>query len=241
VEIKIVNDYLAVSEKAAAIVAATVERKSDAVLGLATGSTPEGMYSCLVQMYREQKIDFGRVTTFNLDEYFGLAADHPQSYYFYMHQHFFNHVNIDAGRINLPSCAEEDIEQSCLEYDQKIIASGGIDLQVLGVGTNGHIGFNEPNSQLTAQTHLVNLTSETIEANSRFFDSPAAVPRQAVTMGMASIMHASKIMLLATGAGKSKVVQEMCSGKISTGLPASLLQLHRDVILLVDAEAAALL
>lgn len=240
-EIKIVNDYLAVSEKAAAIVAATVERKSDAVLGLATGSTPEGMYSCLVQMYREQKIDFGRVTTFNLDEYFGLSAGHPQSYYSYMHQHFFSHVNVDVGRINLPSCAEEGIEQSCLEYDQKIIAAGGIDLQVLGIGTNGHIGFNEPNSQLTAQTHLVNLTSETIEANSRFFDSPAAVPRQAVTMGMASIMHASKIMLLATGAGKSRAVQEMCSGKINTGLPASLLQLHRDVILLVDAEAAALL
>lgn len=240
-EIKIVNDYQAVSEKAAAIVAKTVERKSDAVLGLATGSTPEGMYSCLVQMYREQKIDFSRVTTFNLDEYFGLAADHPQSYYCYMHQHFFNHVNIDAGRINLPSCAEEGIEQACLEYDQKIIAAGGIDLQVLGVGTNGHIGFNEPNSQLTAQTHLVNLTSETIEANSRFFDSPVAVPRQAVTMGMASIMHASKIILLATGAGKSKVVQEMCSGRINTNLPASLLQLHRDVILLVDAEAAALI
>ena len=240
-EIKIVNDNQAVSEKAAAIVAAMVERKSDAVLGLATGSTPEGMYSCLVQMYREQKIDFGRVTTFNLDEYFGLAADHPQSYYCYMHQHFFYHVNIDKGRIHLPSCAEEEVEQYCLEYDQKIVAAGGIDLQVLGIGTNGHIGFNEPESHLTAQTHLVNLSSETIEANSRFFDSAAAVPRQAVTMGMASIMHAAKIMLLATGAGKAKAVQQMCSGKISTGLPASLLQLHRDVILLVDAEAAALL
>lgn len=240
-EIKTVNNYRELSEKAAAIVAGELNRRPDSVLGLATGSTPEGMYAQLVKMYNKKEIDFNDVVTFNLDEYAGLSPEHPQSYHFYMYSNFFDHVNIKPGNIHIPYCGDQDLDLACKEYDQKIKDAGGINLQILGLGVNGHIGFNEPCEYLYTDTHLVDLTAETIEANSRFFSSREEVPRQAVTMGVASIMHAEKILLMAAGENKARAVQLMCCGRITTSLPASLLQLHRNIVLIVDREAAALL
>ncbi len=239
--IQIVDDYKQMSARAAGVVASQVILKNNAVLGLATGSTPEGMYHQLVEMHREGTVDFSKVVTFNLDEYLGLSPEHTQSYHYYMKHHLFNHINVPSKNIHIPRGQTEDLENMCLEYDQKIAEAGGIDLQVLGVGTNGHIGFNEPGSHLKMQTHVIDLTRDTIEANSRFFDTPENVPRQAVTMGMGSIMKARRIMLLASGAKKAPVIKETVSGKITTEVPASFLQLHPRVIMILDREAAALL
>lgn len=239
--IVIAEDYTALSEKAARLVAARLRGKKDLVLGLPTGSTPEGMYAELVKLYREGKVDFGEVVTFNLDEYCGLRADHPQSYHYYMCRHFFDHVNVSEKKRHIPACSEGDENENCAWYDQLIDEVGGIDLQVLGIGVNGHIAFNEPADCLTAKTHLIQLSEKTIEANSRFFNSPAEVPRRAITMGMASIMHASEILLLASGKNKARAVEKAFSGVITTQLPASLLQLHNNCTLLLDREAASLL
>jgi glucosamine-6-phosphate deaminase len=240
-ELIIVDTHREMNERAAMEVVAAVGSKPAAVLGLATGSTPEGMYAQLVKLNRESKIDFGRVTTFNLDEYAGLAPEHEQSYYYYMHHHLFNHINIRPEQINMPSCDLENVDQFCLEYDRRIADAGGIDLQVLGIGGNGHIGFNEPGAQLRVHTHLVDLTEDTILANSRFFGSAAAVPRQAVTMGLGSIMLAKKIILLAAGKAKAEAIARTVCGLITTEIPASVLQLHRAVTIIVDREAAALI
>jgi glucosamine-6-phosphate deaminase len=240
-QIIVADDYSELSERAAGIVATVVKEKDGAVLGLATGSTPEGMYARLIQLYREGEVDFSKTVTFNLDEYAGLPPEHEQSYHYFMHRHFFDHVNISPESINIPQCPDPENPGQCSNYDRRVKVAGGINLQVLGIGINGHIGFNEPGQYLQAQTHLAELSEETIEANSRFFKSPREVPRKAVTMGMGSIMHADKILLLACGSSKAKAIKTMCSGKITTGLPASLLQLHRNVIVLVDREAAALI
>jgi len=240
-KIYIVEDYRQLSLKAAAIVAGQINVKPNAVLGLATGSTPEGMYSELVRLYRAGAVDFSEVKTFNLDEYAGLDPGHPQSYHYYMHHHLFNHVNIPAGNIHLPCGNAADITAGCREYDQKIAAAGGIDLQVLGIGVNGHIGFNEPGESLSVGTHLIDLSQETIEANSRFFASAEEVPRQAVTMGMGSIMKARRILLLASGKNKARAIQETVCGRVTPRVPASFLQLHRRAILIIDREAASLL
>jgi len=241
-EIQIVDNYQQMTIKAADIVAHQVNQKKDSVLGLATGSTPEGMYARLVEMYRDKMIDFASVVTFNLDEYTALSLKHPQSYHCYMGRHLFDHVNIRPENTHIPhGNNEQDISEVCREYDDKISSMGGIDLQILGIGVNGHIGFNEPGQFLQTRTHLVELAEETVEANSRFFSSPEEVPRRAITMGMASIMHAKKIMLLASGESKASAIQKSVSGRISTDIPASLLQLHRDIILIVDKQAASLL
>ncbi|MDO9574239.1 MAG: glucosamine-6-phosphate deaminase [Candidatus Contubernalis sp.] len=240
-QIHIVEDYQQLSAKAASIVASQVILKSNSVLGLATGSTPEGMYRGLVQMHQAGTVDFNGVVTFNLDEYLGLSSEHPQSYHYFMHQHLFNHINVLPENIHIPSGQAEDMAKYCLEYDQKIAAAGGIDLQVLGIGGNGHIGFNEPHQYLNVQTQVVDLTEETIEANSRFFATAQEVPGQAVTMGMGSIMKAQRILLLASGKNKAAVIKETVSGKISTEIPASFLQLHRELILVLDKEVASLL
>jgi len=240
-KIIVVDSYREMSKRAAKLVAAEVEANPLAVLGLATGSTPEGMYAELVKLNREGKVDFSRVTTFNLDEYAGLAPEHDQSYYYYMHHHLFNQINVRPEQINMPSCDLEDVDQFCLEYDQRIAAAGGIDLQVLGIGGNGHIGFNEPGDQLRVHTHLVDLTEDTILANSRFFNSVEEVPKQAVTMGLGSIMLAGKIILLAAGKAKSEAIARTVCGLITTAIPASILQLHRDVTIIVDREAADLI
>ncbi len=240
-KIHIVEDYREMSTRAAGIVASQVILKNNSVLGLATGSTPEGMYRELVKLNQERTVDFSGVITFNLDEYIGLPPGHPQSYHHYMHHHFFNHINVAPQNIHIPQGQAGNMAETCLEYDQKIADAGGIDLQVLGIGANGHIGFNEPHTYLKMQTHLIDLTEETVEANSRFFDTAEEVPRQAVTMGMGSIMQARRILLLASGKNKAPAIKETVSGKITTAVPASFLQLHREVILILDKEAASLM
>ncbi len=241
-DLKIVDNYDDMSEIAANIVAGLMQSKRTAVLGLATGSTPEGMYARLVEMYREGRIDFSSVITFNLDEYVGLAPEHPQSYHQYMNKHLFDHVNTRPNNISIPYCSSnDDPAVVCAEFENRIKQAGGIDLQILGIGVNGHVGFNEPASRLRTATHLVELAEETIKANSRFFESVAEVPRKAITMGMGSIMGAKKVVLLASGENKAEAVRDSFSGLLSTETPASLLQLHRDVIVVVDREAASLL
>jgi glucosamine-6-phosphate deaminase len=235
------DDYQILSLRAAAVVADEINHNPQAVIGLATGSTPEGMYAELVKMNRQKRVDFSRVITFNLDEYAGLSPEHEQSYYHYMHKNLFNNVNINPALVNMPTCEVSDIDRFCQEYDQRIAAAGGIDLQVLGIGGNGHIGFNEPGRQLRVQTHLVELTEETISANSRFFSSVEEVPKQAVTMGLGSIMLAKKILLLAVSKSKAEAIARTVCGLITTELPASILQLHRDVTLIVDREAGSLI
>lgn len=240
-KIHIVEDYQELSIKAASIVASQLILKNNSVLGLATGSTPEGMYHQLAELNNKKLIDFSEVITFNLDEYLGLSPKHPQSYHYFMHHHLFDHINIPAQNVHVPSGQAQDMAQYCQDYDHQIINAGGIDLQVLGIGGNGHIGFNEPHTSLKVGTHVVDLTPETIAANSRFFTTPDEVPRQAVTMGMGSIMKAKRILLLASGKNKAPVIKETLSGRISTQVPASFLQLHHQLILILDKEAASLL
>ncbi len=239
--LKIVDDYDAMSEFAAKLVADLIIFKKKAVLGFATGSTPEGMYTRLVEMYRQGKIDFKAVTAFNLDEYVSLSPDHPQSYYAYMCNNIFKHVNINPKKINIPSSNSENINERCKDYEKKITKAGGIDLQVLGIGINGHIGFNEPAQYLRSSTHLVELAEETIKANSRFFQSIDEVPRQAITMGMGSIMKANRILLLASGGKKAEAIRNSFSGFVTTESPASFLQLHKDAVIVIDRKAASLL
>jgi glucosamine-6-phosphate deaminase len=241
VRIKRVEDYQELSREAAKIVSSQIVLKPDSVLGLATGSTPVGMYENLVQMHQAGEIDFKEVTTFNLDEYLDISPGHPQSYHYYMYDKFFNYVNIPKIRINIPPGTEDNLEQSCLKYDRDIKDAGGIDLQVLGIGTNGHIGFNEPDNKLNAGTHIVELAEETIEDNSRFFDSRAEVPKQAISMGMGNILKADRILLLASGERKAEAIQDTIKGKITTEVPGSLLQLHDEVIVIIDKEAGELL
>lgn len=232
----ILEDYQGLSKKAASIVSSQVILKPDSVLGLATGSTPLGMYKRLVQMYKEGMVDLSEVLTFNLDEYVGLDPKHPQSYNYYMFENLFKQVNLSEERINIPTGDIDELEKFCKEYDRRIDEAGGIDLQVLGIGINGHVGFNEPDCILKTGTHVVELAQETIEANSRFFDSSEEVPRRAISMGMSSIMRAKKILLLASGENKAEAIRRTISGQITTEVPASLLQLHPDVIVVVDKE-----
>ncbi len=237
-KIYVVKDYEAMSVKAADILTSQTILKPDSVLGLATGSTPVGMYEELINNYQEGRVDFSNVTTFNLDEYLGLEQDHDQSYYYFMHENLFNDVNIAEQNINLPSGVADDLAQEGESYDQKIDQAGGIDLQILGIGSNGHVGFNEPDEELNFGTGIVDLTESTIKANSRFFDCEDEVPKQAISMGMGSIMKAKKILLLASGEHKAEAIKRTVNAKITTDLPASLLQLHPDVTIVVDEAAA---
>jgi len=234
--IHVLEDYQELSHKAASFVASQIILRPHSVLGLATGSTPRGLYSHLIQM---EDLDFGKVQTFNLDEYLGLEPDHPHSYHYYMQEHLFRHINISPAGIHIPPGQPDDLEQACREYDRAITAAGGIDLQILGIGHNGHIGFNEPASRLKTATHVVDLSPSTIEANSRFFSSPEEVPRRAISMGLGSIMRARKILLLASGGDKAEIVARTVGGEITTRVPASLLQLHPEVIIMVDKEAGS--
>lgn len=216
-----------------------MKNKKDAVLGLATGSTPVDMYNELVCRYEAGKLDFSTVRSVNLDEYYPIAPDNDQSYRYFMNLHLFDRVNIDKANTNVPDGLCEDTEAFCRAYEAKIAELGGIDIQVLGIGGNGHIAFNEPADSLEPLTHLTDLTPETIAANSRFFESEADVPRRALTMGMGSILGARKILLLATGAAKADAIATLCSGKLTTSCPASLLNLHSDVTVICDRAAAA--
>jgi len=201
-EIKPISSYSKMSKLAAKIVAKQIEDKPNTVLGLATGSTPLGMYRELVKLHKKGKLDFSKVTTFNLDEYLGLSPEHPQSYHYYMYENFFNHVNIEEKNIHIPKGDTKDPVQECLNYEKEIEKVGGIDLQILGIGINGHVGFNEPNINLEAKTHVIQLSNDTIKANSRFFKNLGEVPKKAITIGMATIMKSKRIILMAWGAEK---------------------------------------
>ena len=229
------------SEKAALIVASQITVNPKSVLGLATGSTPVGMYKRLIDMYKRSIIDFSQVTTFNLDEYYKLPKENKGSYHYYMMQTFFNHINIPKENIHIPNGMADDIEKECREYEEKIEKAGGIDIQILGIGTNGHIGFNEPSENLNIKTSLVDLTESTIKDNSRFFEDEKDMPTKAISMGIVSIMKAKKIVLLASGENKAQAIRNMSNGYINTKHPASILQAHRDCILIVDKKAAKLI
>ena len=233
------NDYEEMSQKAAKLVASQMILKPNCILGLATGSTPIGLYDRLVEMNKAGEIDFSDVTTFNLDEYYPLSPDNNQSYRYFMNEHLFNKVNIDISRTHVPNGMAEDTDAECLRYEGMINASSGVDLQILGIGQNGHIGFNEPDANLNTITHLTDLTQSTIEANSRFFEKREDVPTKAITMGMASILKSKKIVLLASGRSKATVVAELLKGAVNTNVPATLLNVHSDVVLICDKDAYA--
>ncbi|NLJ94518.1 MAG: glucosamine-6-phosphate deaminase [Clostridiaceae bacterium] len=235
----IAKDYDELSKRAADMMASQIRVEGHTVLGLATGSTPVGAYKELIRQYEEDGLDFSDVDTFNLDEYYGLSPDHPESYRYFMNEKLLKHVNIDMDRTHVPNGLAEDPETECLKYDQLIEELGGIDFQLLGMGNNGHIGFNEPNECFVANTNLVNLSEETIEANSRFFNSAAEVPRQAITMGFGAIMRADKLLFVVSGKKKAKVVAAALQGNITPKIPASILQLHKDVIVILDEDAAS--
>ena len=234
-------NYEKMSKKAALMVASQVRLKPESVLGLATGSTPRGMYNELINMYEKNEIDFSDVITFNLDEYHDLSPENPQSYHYYMYHNFFKHINIKEKNYHLLEGTTSNIERECNQYDKKIQQAGGIDLQILGIGPNGHIGFNEPGEKLNVTTHLVDLTEETINANSRFFDSKANVPQQALTVGIATILKSDRIILLASGKNKAEAIKQTVNDNLTTQVPSSLLQTHPEVTLIIDEDAASLL
>lgn len=226
--------------EAARVVANAVRRNPALRLGLATGSTMLGMYQELVRLHREERLDFSRVLTFNLDEYLGLSAQHPQSFHYFMRQNFFAHVNIAPGNLHIPDGAiKGDYQRYCASYEQAIRAAGGIDLQILGIGRNGHIGFNEPTSSLGSRTRLKVLSRETIEDNRKFFASEEEIPQCAITMGIGTILEAKRILLLASGSAKATAIAKAIEGPISASVTASALQLHGDVTFIVDREAGA--
>ena len=222
------KDYAEMSRKAAAIIAAQVVIKPDCVLGLATGSSPIGTYKQLIEWYNQGDLDFSDVTSVNLDEYVGLTGDHEQSYRYFMNTNLFDHVNIDKARTHVPNGVAEDIAAECQGYEDLIRSLGGIDLQLLGIGHDGHIGFNEPESYFSTITHCVELNPITIKANARFFESEAAVPTKALTMGIETIMAARKVVLIASGADKKEIMEKAFFGPVTPEVPASILQMHPD-------------
>jgi glucosamine-6-phosphate deaminase len=239
VRVVIERDAESVGRKAARFIAELVRRKPDCVLGLATGGTPLGTYCELIRLHRDEGLDFSRVTTFNLDEYVGLGPTHPQSYRYFMQSNLFNHINVDASRTYVPDGRALDFEAACRLYEQRIKDAGGIDLQLLGIGADGHIAFNEPGSSLGSRTRLKTLTRETIRDNARFFGGEELVPRLAVTVGVGTILDARRCLLLAVGAGKAAAIRETIEGPVTAQVTASALQLHREVIVVVDEPAAA--
>lgn len=235
----IADTYESVSAQAAQELISFVNESPYCVLGLATGSTPLGMYSKLVEAYHAGEVSFENVTTFNLDEYWGIDPANSQSYRHYMDEHFFNLVNIDKNRTSLPQSQGVLPQVACNSYDELIFEAGGIDFQLLGLGNNGHIGFNEPAPNFPVGTHLVDLAPSTIQANSRLFSCADEVPRQAITMGIGTIMHARKVVVLVSGAGKAEIVVKAFEGPVVPEVPASILQLHPHVEVILDRAAAS--
>lgn len=235
------KDYDDMSRKAANIISAQLILKPDSILGLATGSTPVGAYQQLAEWCEKGDLDFSRASSVNLDEYKGLSGEHDQSYRYFMNHNLFDHVNIDKEKTNVPNGLAEDAEAECKRYDQIIEDLGGIDLQLLGIGGNGHIGFNEPCDVFEKGTHVVTLTEETKQSNARFFSSIEEVPTEALTMGIGNIMSAKKILLLASGEAKANALYNSCFGPITPGVPASVLQLHSDVVVIADEAALKLI
>ena len=233
------DTYRDMSRKAAYIVASQIILNPRSVLGLATGETPLGLYRMLISMYWVGDLNFSDITTFNLDEYKGLSEESPYSYHYYMKKSFFQHVNMREAQWHIPRGTAENVEEECRLYDEAIERAGGIDLQILGLGVDGHIGFNEPDGKFERGTHLVELQESTIQANARFFPSPEEVPRFALSMGIKTIMKAKKILLLASGLSKADAIYEALQGEVIPELPASILQLHPDVTCILDRDAAS--
>ena len=234
-------DYTAMSRQAANLISAQVIVKPNCVLGLATGSTPIGTYKQLIEWYNKGDLSFANVRSVNLDEYKGLSGDHDQSYRYFMQNNLFNHVDIDVANTSVPNGKAEDADAECAAYDAHIRELGGIDLQLLGMGHNGHIGFNEPADEFVGPTHVVELAQSTIEANKRFFASEADVPRQALAMGMAAILQARSVVVVGSGEDKAEIVHKACFGPITPRVPASLLQLHPNVTVVGDEAAFSVL
>lgn len=231
------NDYSEMSRVGAGMVAEIVKNKPDCVLGLATGSTPEGLYAELISMYERGELDFSTVTTVNLDEYYPITPDNSQSYRYFMNTKLFDHVNIDKANTHVPNGNASDAAAEAARYEAFVRGLGGADIQVLGIGRNGHIAFNEPAEALHPATHVTALTADTIDANARFFESIDQVPTKALTMGMGTILSAKKIIILANGKGKHEAIKAMLEGTVSTSCPASFLNLHADVTLICDRDA----
>ncbi|KGX88181.1 glucosamine-6-phosphate deaminase [Pontibacillus litoralis] len=236
-EIVVKENYEALSNYVAQCIQEQIKDKPSSVIGLATGSTPVGTYKELVEAYKRKEVDFSKISTINLDEYIGLSNDHPQSYHVFMQEQLFNHVNIEEQNTHIPNGVATNLEEECQRYEQVIDTIGPVDLQILGIGVNGHIGFNEPGSSFTGKTSIVPLTESTIEANARFFDTMEEVPREAVTMGIQSILKSKKIILLASGESKAPVIEQLLSGEVTEALPASVLHQHEDVTIVVDPLA----
>ena len=228
-----------IAEISAAMIAEQIFIKRESVIGLATGSTPEGLYRKLGEMCKNGDLDFSGVRTFNLDEYYPIKKSSDQSYDYFMWDRLFSHINIERENVHIPNGECADPAEECIAYEQKIASAGGIDIQVLGIGVNGHIGFNEPEAELKMDTHLTGLTPSTIEANSRFFSSVGEVPTKALTMGMGTIMKARSIIMLITGEHKAAITEKIFSGVVTTDVPASFLNLHPNVTVLLDEAAAA--
>lgn len=236
-QVYVAENYADMSRKAANILSAQVILKPDTVMGLATGSSPVGTYQQLIEWYKKGDLDFAQVRTVNLDEYAGLAPEHSQSYRRFMQENFFDHINILRENTHVPNGLAPDLEAECRRYNQVIQRLGGIDIQLLGMGHNGHIGFNEPGQAFELETHVVDLTDNTIEANARFFASRDEVPRQAITMGIKSIMQAQRIVMVVSGADKADMVRAAFAGPVVPQVPASILQMHPNFILVGDKAA----
>ncbi len=238
-EIIIQPDAESASRAAARVVARLLREKPDAVLGLATGSTPLRLYQELIRLHREEGLDFSRVTTFNLDEYVGLGPDHPQSYHHFMWSNLFDHLNVNPAQIHIPDGLAADIQAACAAYEDKIVAAGGMDVQVLGIGSDGHIGFNEPTSSLASRTRIKTLTPQTVADNARFFEGDEAkVPHHCITMGIGTIMAARCVIMLAFGSGKADAVAASVEGPVAAMMPASVLQHHPVAKFFLDEAAA---
>lgn len=233
------KDYADMSRKAAGIIAAQIIMKPDCVLGLATGSSPIGLYDQLVSWYEKGDLDFSKVSSVNLDEYRGLEPANDQSYDYFMHKYLFDRVNIDPANTNVPDGMAQDAEEECRRYEELIASYGGVDLQLLGMGHNGHIGFNEPGAVFEKMTHCVSLTESTIEANKRFFASAEDVPKQAYSMGIGTIMKARKILVVVSGEDKAEMLAKAFLGDVTPEVPASILQMHPDVTVVADEAACS--
>jgi glucosamine-6-phosphate deaminase len=237
----IVADYDAISKTAASIIAEEITAKRYAVLGLATGSTPLGTYMELIRMHNDEGLDFSQVRTFNLDEYYRLDPNHPQSYHAFMYDNFFDRVNIKIENIHIPDGMAKDVALFCKEYEALIKQVGGIDLQLLGIGRDGHLGFNEPGSSLGSRTRLKTLTKETVKDNARFFTRDEEVPKLAITMGVGTILEARKLVLIANGEQKAPIVRDAIEGPLTSQVTASAIQLHPHVTVVIDEPASKML
>jgi glucosamine-6-phosphate deaminase len=237
--VEIVADYDAISERAAEIITGQIRRKPNSVIGFATGSTPLGLYERLIRNHKERGLDFSKITTFNLDEYVGLPPEHAQSYHHFMWSNLFAHVNVNPSHVYIPQGMADDIDFFCAWYEEQIQLAGGIDLQILGIGANGHLAFNEPGSSLGSRTRIKTLTETTVRANARFFDTAEEVPRYAITMGIGTIMEAHKLILIASGEQKAAALRNTLEGPVTAMVPSTIVQLHGQAHVIIDEAAAS--